>query len=150
MVDGTPKIHAYTGDPDHHLVQMPSIAWPRPTLAQPSRNRRAELQQPTPHRFIGDVEPALGEQFFHVAVAQRKAEIQPNRVLDDFGRKAIAAMALSRCRKKNAGSPISPHFSGDGGGSAPRVHRRSPKGPVRSCRGEMTLNVEGILNGGMR
>src|SRR6516165_2251229 len=57
------------------LVQMPSIAWPRPTLAQPSRNRRAELQHPTPHRFIGDVEPALGEQFLRVAVAQRKAEI---------------------------------------------------------------------------
>jgi hypothetical protein len=68
-----------------------SIAWPRPTLAQPSRNRRAELQHPTPHRFIGDVEPALGEQFLHVAVAQRKAEIEPDRVLADLGRKTMAA-----------------------------------------------------------
>jgi hypothetical protein len=93
MVDGTLEIHAYTGDPDHHLVQMPSIAWPRPTLAQPSRNRRAELQHPTPHRFIGDIEPALGEQFLHVAVAQRKAEIEPDRVLDDLGRKTMAAIA---------------------------------------------------------
>ena len=42
-------------------------------------NRRAELQHPTPHRFIGDVEPALGEQFLHVAVAQREAEIEPDR-----------------------------------------------------------------------
>ena len=70
-----------------------SIAWPRPTLAQPSRNRRAELQHPTPHRFIGDVEPALGEQFLHVAVAQREAEIEPDRVLDDLGRKTMAAIA---------------------------------------------------------
>src|ERR1700757_1014811 len=93
MVDGTPEIHAYTGDPDHHLVQMPSIAWPRPTLPQPSRNRRAELQHPTPHRFIGDVEPALGEQFLHVAVAQREAEIEPDRALDDLGRKTMAAIA---------------------------------------------------------
>src|SRR6516162_7935869 len=75
------------------LVQMPAIAWPRPTLAQPSRNRRAELQHPTPHRFIGDVEPALGQQFLHVAIAQREAEIEPDRVLDDLGRKTMAAIA---------------------------------------------------------
>src|SRR6516165_7579674 len=60
---------------------------------RPSRNRRAELQHPTPHRFIGDVELALGEQFLHVAVAQRKAEIEPDRVLDDLGRKTMAAIA---------------------------------------------------------
>jgi len=35
MVDSTPEIHAYTGDPEHHIAQMLSIAWPRPTLAQP-------------------------------------------------------------------------------------------------------------------
>src|SRR5215472_15269235 len=58
------------------LVQMPSIAWARPTLAQSSRNRRAELQHPTPHRFIGDFEHTLGEQFLHIAVAQREAEIE--------------------------------------------------------------------------
>ena len=80
MVDGTPEIHACTGDPDHHLVQMPSIAWPRPTPAQPSRNRRAELQHPTPHRFIGDVEPALGQQFLHVAVAQRMCDAAHTRL----------------------------------------------------------------------
>jgi hypothetical protein len=71
---------------------MPSIAWPRPTLAQPSRNRRAELQHPTPHRFIGDVEPALGQQFLHFAVAQREAEIALDRV-DDLGRKTMPAIA---------------------------------------------------------
>jgi hypothetical protein len=48
---------------------------------------------PTPHRFIGDVEPALGQQFLHVAVAQREAEIEPDRVLDDLGRKTMAAIA---------------------------------------------------------
>src|SRR6266446_4511823 len=57
------------------------------------RQRRAELQHPTPHRFIGDVEPALGEQFLYVAVAQREAEIEPDRVLDDLGRKTMAAIA---------------------------------------------------------
>jgi hypothetical protein len=91
--DGTPEIHPHTGDPDHHFIQMPSIARPRPTPAQPSRNWRAELQHPTPHRFIGDVEPAFGEQFLHVAVAQREAELEPDCMLDDLGRKTMAAIA---------------------------------------------------------
>jgi hypothetical protein len=34
----------------------------------------------------------LGEQFLHVPVAQREAEIKPDRVLNDFGRKAMAAI----------------------------------------------------------
>jgi hypothetical protein len=62
-------------------------------LAPPSRDQRTELQQPAPHRFVGDVEPALGQQFLHVVVAQRKAKIQPNRVLDDLRREAMAAIA---------------------------------------------------------
>jgi hypothetical protein len=40
-----------------------------------------------------EIEPALGEQFLDVAVAQRKAEIEPDRVLDDLGRKTMAAIA---------------------------------------------------------
>jgi hypothetical protein len=27
------------GDPHHHLVEMPTFAWPRETLAQPSCDR---------------------------------------------------------------------------------------------------------------
>ena len=83
---------------------MPSIAWPRLTLAQPSRNRRAEFQHPTPHRFIGEVEPTLGEQILHVAVAQREAEIEPNRVLDNRRRKAVAAIRESKAMAR--GYPI--------------------------------------------
>src|SRR5258708_39039096 len=88
---GTPEIHPLAGDPPHHLVQTPSIAGSRPMLAQLSRDRGAKLQHPAPHRFIGEVEPTLGEQFLDVAVAQGEAEIEPDCVLDDLGRKAVAA-----------------------------------------------------------
>jgi hypothetical protein len=27
--DGTPEVHPLAGDPDNHLVQVPSIAWAR-------------------------------------------------------------------------------------------------------------------------
>ena len=45
-----------------------------------------------PHRFIRDIEPALGQQVLDIAVAQGEAKIQPNRVLDDLGREAMTAV----------------------------------------------------------
>src|SRR6516225_9719654 len=66
---------------------------PRATLAQPSRDRGAELQHPSAHRFVGDIEPAFGQQFLDIAVAQGESEIEPDRVLDDLGREAMAAVA---------------------------------------------------------
>jgi hypothetical protein len=39
-----------------------------------------------------DVETALGEQLLHVSVAQGEAEIKPDRVLNDLGRKAMPAI----------------------------------------------------------
>ena len=91
--DGTPEIHPLAGDAYHHLVQMPAIARPWATPAQPSRDCGTELQHPSPHRFVGDVEPSFGQQFLDVSVAQGEAEIKPNRVLDNLGREAVAAVA---------------------------------------------------------
>jgi hypothetical protein len=93
VIDGTPEIHPLAADAHHHLVQMPAIARPTATLAQPSRDRGTELEHPSPHRFVGDVEPSFGQQFLDIATAQGEAEIQPNRVLDDLGREAMAAVA---------------------------------------------------------
>jgi hypothetical protein len=41
-----------------------------------------KFQHAAPHRFIGGVEPTLSEQFLHISVAQREAEIKPDRVLE--------------------------------------------------------------------
>jgi hypothetical protein len=40
-----------------------------------------------------DVEPSFGQEFLNIAVAQGEAEIQPDGVLDDLGREAMAAIA---------------------------------------------------------
>ena len=42
--------------------------------------------------FVGDTEPALGEEFLDVAIAQREAQIAPDRMLDDHRRNAVAAI----------------------------------------------------------
>jgi hypothetical protein len=46
----------------------------------------------TPDSLIGNANPAFSQQISDVAEAQREAVIKPDRVLDDFGRKAIAAI----------------------------------------------------------
>src|SRR3984893_18138912 len=84
--------HPLAGDPHHHLVEVPAIAWLRTAPAQPSRDHRSEFQHPTPDGFVRDVEPALGEQFPDVAIAQREAQIEPDRMLDDHRGKAVAAI----------------------------------------------------------
>ena len=92
VVDGAPQVHPLAGDPNDHLVELPSRARAWAALPQLARDQRAEFQHPAPHRLIGDVEPALGEQFLHVSLAQGEAEIKPDRVLNNFGREAMAAI----------------------------------------------------------
>jgi hypothetical protein len=52
--------------------------------------QRPELQHPSSDRFIGHIEPALSEQIFNVAIAERETHIEPNGVPDDRGRKLVA------------------------------------------------------------
>ena len=46
-----------------------------------------------PHRFVGDVEPSFGQELLGIEIAQSEPEIEPDRVLDDFRREAMAAVA---------------------------------------------------------
>src|SRR4029077_6591972 len=92
LVDGTPQAHAPAGDPHDHLIEAPPGAWPRPPVPQRSREERAEFEHPTADRFVEQVEPAFGKQFLDVAVAQGEADIEPNCVLDDGRREAVAAV----------------------------------------------------------
>ena len=71
---------------------MPAIARPRTNLPQPPCNHRLEFQHPAAHALVGDIEPALGKQFLDVAVAEREAQVEPDGMLDDNRRKAVAAV----------------------------------------------------------
>jgi hypothetical protein len=55
---------------------------------EPATNQKYGLTGKAPYK----VEPPLGKQILHVAVAQGEAEVEPNRVLDNRRRKAVAAI----------------------------------------------------------
>ena len=60
------------------------------SAAKFSGKHRPELQDPSPHRFIGDIQPTLGEQIFDVAIAEGETHIEPNGVPDNHGWKLVA------------------------------------------------------------
>jgi hypothetical protein len=90
LIDSPPQVHTFSGDPHDHLIQMPPITWPGAPLPQSSREERPEFEHPAPDRFVGQVEPAFGKKLRDVAVAEGEAEIEPDCVLDDRRRKAVA------------------------------------------------------------
>jgi hypothetical protein len=44
MIDGAPQVHAFAGNLDHHLVEVPSIARAWPTPPQVSCDPGPEFQ----------------------------------------------------------------------------------------------------------
>ena len=59
-------------------------------MAKSSGEQWPELQDPSPHRFIGDIQTALREQIFDVGIAECETDIEPNSVPDDRMRELVA------------------------------------------------------------
>jgi len=57
--------------------------------------RLPKSQAPLTNCFIGHNDPALCQKFLTIAKTEREAEIQPNRVADDFRWEAKAFVARS-------------------------------------------------------
>ncbi len=85
VVNCTPQPELPARNRYGHLVEMPPRRWSRASTAKFSGEQWSELQNPSPHRFVGDIQTALREQIFDVAIAEREAHIKPNGVPDDRG-----------------------------------------------------------------
>jgi hypothetical protein len=59
-------------------------------MAKFSGKQRTELQDPSPHRFIEDIQTALSDQVFDVAIAEGETRVESDGVLDDRRRKLMA------------------------------------------------------------
>jgi hypothetical protein len=90
VVDCAPQPELPARNPHGHLVEMPARRWLRASTAKFSGEQRPELQNPSPHRFIGDIQTALGQQIFDVAIAEREAYIEPDGAPADRRRELVA------------------------------------------------------------
>src|SRR5271169_4683900 len=90
VVDRAPEPKPPARNRYGHLIEMPTRCWPWASAAKFSGEHRPKLQNPSPHRFVGDIQTALRKQIFDVAIAERETHIQPNGVADDRRRKLMA------------------------------------------------------------
>jgi hypothetical protein len=91
VVDRAPQPQLPAANHHGHLVEMPRRHWARASTAKFSGEHRPELQDPSPHRFVGDIQPTLSEQVFDVAIAERETQIEPNSVPNNRRRKLVAS-----------------------------------------------------------
>jgi hypothetical protein len=90
LIDGAPKSMLLAVDRNHDLVKMPLVAKPRRTPADFVSDVASEFLGPAPNRFMTDNDAARGQKIFDHPQAERKAEIQPDTVVNHFSGKAMA------------------------------------------------------------
>ncbi len=71
---------------------MPPAVWPRARPPEIPGVGQAKRHRPATNHLIRYVDPPLSEHIFDIAKAQRKAEIQPDGMLDDQGRETVAGI----------------------------------------------------------
>ena len=69
---------------EYDLVHMPDVAAARAATANFIGVGLSEFQTPLPHRFIGDDDPTLCKKLFNITETERKTEIQPDSMANDF------------------------------------------------------------------
>ena len=84
LIHRPPQIMALLIDGDEHLVHMPLVAWAGLPAAELVRKLWAGLPAPCTDGFIGHDDATDKQEFFHVTMTQRKAEVQPDGVADDL------------------------------------------------------------------
>ncbi len=92
-VDGAPQIDHSAIDFQIDLVKTPSRVRLRAAPSQVRSDDRPEMIHPAPDCLVGHRHPALREQIFDGAQAQREPKIEPNRLANDLGREPVAGVA---------------------------------------------------------
>ena len=74
-VDGPPQVDHSAVDFQIDLVEMPGRVRLGTAFPQFRCSDRSEMIHPSPHRLVGDIQAALREQIFDVAIAEGETEI---------------------------------------------------------------------------
>ena len=92
MLNLSDPLVQFASDFKKHLIEVPFITALRTLSTQLVGTVLAKFLAPLTNRLVGQHDPTLGHQLFDIAIAKREAIVEPDRVRDDLGRKAIAPL----------------------------------------------------------
>jgi hypothetical protein len=92
LINGSPKIMTFAADGDEHLVHVPDVTEPTLSPPQSASIRWSKLSAPGSNDSVGYGDATLGEKVLDIAKTQREPMVQPNRMADDLGRKAVTSI----------------------------------------------------------
>jgi hypothetical protein len=93
LINRPPQPVFLARDRDHDFVEMPDVATAWCLAPEAASVRRPELQRPPADSLIGHDDAALEQHFLDQPQAQREPKVQPDRMGDDLGWKAMAFVA---------------------------------------------------------
>jgi hypothetical protein len=96
LIHRPPEVGPYLVDRDEHSVQMPLVTGPGTPATEVMRILLTKLATPCANRFVRDHHTTDEQELFHVAVVEREAEIQPDRVADDLTRAPVVLIGIGR------------------------------------------------------
>ena len=97
LIDGPPQIVPFAVDREKHLVQVPFVARSGTPATELIGIRLPELPAPLPDGFIRHDDPTGEQEFFHIAVAEAEAEIEPDAMADDLSRETMVCVRVGWC-----------------------------------------------------
>jgi hypothetical protein len=92
LVYRPPQIVALSTNRDKHLIEMPGVAKPAPSMSQPVCQGLAALQTPQAYGLIAHGDSTFSQQLLDIPKAEAKAMIEPHSVRNKLGRKSVATI----------------------------------------------------------
>src|SRR5215467_4299419 len=94
LVDSPPQVMPLTLNGKKYLIQVPLVARSRAPVTELIGVVLPKLPAPLTDSFIGYGDATLEQQFFHIAVAQGEAIIEPDAMADDLAGEAVVLVAF--------------------------------------------------------
>jgi hypothetical protein len=109
LIHRPPQIMPYLVDRDEHFIHMPLITRPGTPATPLIGVLLAKLAAPLANGCVRDDDATDEQEFFHVPVAERKAEIQPDGVADDLTREPVVFVEIGRVWGRHSSSTQGHH-----------------------------------------
>jgi len=94
LIHGTPKIMLHALDPDEHLVHVPLVPGSWSAASQAVCEGLAKLLAPPTNGLIRDDNATFSQKQLNIPQAEAEHVIQPDRMADDLGWKAVAVVRI--------------------------------------------------------